>query len=164
MTILIILVALKNIKKGEGVKPLKFNAFCLRRGESNPYRLSAARFGPFHLVVLVLRQQSFIRRGENASKISRRQVQSSFHGANFCPGEKNRAVKYCCIYKRFYETWAEIRPIKPVRVLNPFAFRWHRRPGVSSYTDGRRFLVCETFSKSASLSKNYVCAVSNQLR
>jgi hypothetical protein len=39
-----------------------------------------------------LRQQGGVRRDENPSKISHRQVQGSFHGADFCSGEQNRAA------------------------------------------------------------------------
>jgi hypothetical protein len=58
----------------------------------NPYRLSAALSGTFRLVVLALRQQGGVRRDENHSKIARRQVQGSFHGADFCSGEQNRTA------------------------------------------------------------------------
>ena len=51
--------------------------------ESNTYRISAALFGPFGLVVLDLRQQACVLLAQNHPNISRRNVLCSFFGADF---------------------------------------------------------------------------------
>ena len=56
--------------------------------ESNTHRISADLFGSFGLVVLALRQQGCVLRIQNPANISRRNVRSSFAGADFCPYEK----------------------------------------------------------------------------
>ena len=50
-----------------------------------------ALFGAFRLVVVALRQQGFLRRAENPSKIATRGVRSSFWRADFCPGKEKPA-------------------------------------------------------------------------
>ncbi|MBQ2032499.1 MAG: hypothetical protein II483_09870, partial [Lachnospiraceae bacterium] len=52
-------------------------------------RHTAALLGAFHLVVLALRQQGGVRRGENHSKIARCVVRSSFLGVDFRSGNES---------------------------------------------------------------------------
>ena len=87
--------------------------------ELNTHRISAALFGSFGLVVLALRQQGCVLRIQNPANISRRNVRSSFAGADFCPDEKLDAGNTWRIAKDNYEVWAEIRPAKPIRVRLP---------------------------------------------
>ena len=54
--------------------------------------MAAALSGSFRLVVLALRQQGFVRRGENPSDIACRHVRSSFRGADFCPDKETAAA------------------------------------------------------------------------
>jgi len=56
--------------------------------ELNPHRLSAVIFGVFHLIVLALRQQSFVRCGENPSNIVSLQVQAVFTERIFVQARK----------------------------------------------------------------------------
>ena len=90
----------------------------VQRG-SNTHRISAALFGSFGLVIPALRQQGCVFRIQNPSNISRRNVQSSFAGADFRPDEKLDAGNTWCIAKDNCEVWAEIRPSKPIRVRSP---------------------------------------------
>jgi len=78
-----------------------------------------ALFGSFGLVVLALRQQGCVLRGQNLSNISHRNVRSSFDGTDFRPDEKLDAGNTQCIAKENCEVWAEIRLSKPMRVRFP---------------------------------------------
>jgi hypothetical protein len=75
--------------------------------------------GAFRFVVLALRQQGFVRRSENPSKIASCEVQGSFCGADFRSGNEKPAANPCRICKGFEAAWAEICPQKPVRVHLP---------------------------------------------
>jgi hypothetical protein len=87
----------------------------------NPHRLTAALLGAFHFVVLALRQQGFVRRSENPSKIACCEVQSSFCGADFRSGNEKPEANPRRICKGFEAAWAEICPQKPARVRLPSA-------------------------------------------
>jgi len=87
--------------------------------ESNTHRISAALFGAFGLVVLALRQQGCVRPIQNRANISRRNVRSSFAGADFRSDEKLDAGNTRRIAKDNCDIWAEIRPSKPMRVRLP---------------------------------------------
>ena len=94
----------------------------IRQRESNPYRIPAALFGAFCLVVLALRQQGGVRRDKNPSNIPHRNVPCSFYGADFCPGKETGAENTWRIFKTVDAAWAEIRPKKPARVRLPLPY------------------------------------------
>jgi hypothetical protein len=85
----------------------------------NTHRISAVLFGAFGLVVLALRQQGCVLRIQNPSNIPRRNVRSSFAGADFRPDENLAAGNTLRIAKDNDDVWAEIRPSKPMRVRLP---------------------------------------------
>ena len=88
----------------------------LRQQDLNLYRIPAARFGAFCLVVLALRQQGCVRRTKNPSNLVRRYVRSSFFGEDFCSGKEVAAGNTLCISKANDAAWVEIRPKKPARI------------------------------------------------
>ena len=104
--------------KRRGNLPVRFLILLVQR-ESNTHRISAALFGSFGLVVLALRQQVCVLRTQNSTSISRRNVRSSFDGADFRPDEKLDAGNTLRIAKDNCDVWAEIRPAKPMRVRLP---------------------------------------------
>ena len=80
--------------------------FILVQRESNPCRISAALFGAFGLVVLDLRRQACVLRVQNPSNIPRRNVQSSFFGADFRTGAALTAGNTLRIAKGNNKAWA----------------------------------------------------------
>jgi hypothetical protein len=72
----------------------------------NPHRISATLFGAFEFVVLDLRQQACVLRAQNLSNIARRNVQSSFSGADFRTGAALTAENTLRIFKGNNKAWA----------------------------------------------------------
>jgi hypothetical protein len=78
----------------------------------NPHRLSVALFGDFRLVALALRQQSCVRRIENRSKTSCRQVHDSFTGADFRSGKQNHAANTVMYLQGIFRSMGVNPPVK----------------------------------------------------
>ena len=81
-------------------------------------RLTACLSGAFCPFRLGGRQPACVSKSKNHSKIHRRQVRSSFAGAEMCPDKKRPAENTCRIVKGLDAVWAHFCPSKPCLPLS----------------------------------------------
>ena len=112
---------LKTRKNADAQRAKKRHAICLLNntiGRQGQTRLPACLSGAFCPSHLDGRQPACGSKAKNHSKMHRRQVRSSFAGAEMCPDKESPAGNTCRISKEHDAVWAHFCPSKPCLPLS----------------------------------------------
>ena len=112
---------LKTRKNADAQRAKKRHAICLLNntiGRQGQTRLPACLSGAFCPSHLDGRQPACGSKAKNHSKMHRRQVRSSFAGAEMCPDKESPAGNTCRISKGLDAVWAHFCPSKPCLPLS----------------------------------------------